>query len=119
MNQDYDKKNLLRETIDVLAENGKTPADVQWCGSPQFGSFTWDEFAALADVEYDSGFGGAEVATDLMVVGDGWWLQRGEYDGSEWWDFLAPVVRPERRVPRRLVGGLWPNLTDMDAGDDD
>jgi hypothetical protein len=38
-------------------------------------------------VNYDDGFGGNEIPLSLVVVGDDWWLERGEYDGSEWWEF--------------------------------
>ena len=80
--------NLLEETLEVLAKFGKTPKDVRWVGSAD-GEFaiTWDEFVKIADVEYNDGFGAQEVAEDLVVVGDDWWLERREYDGSEWWEF--------------------------------
>lgn len=38
-------------------------------------------------INYDSGYGSAEIREDLLIVGDGWWLERDEYDGSEWWVF--------------------------------
>ena len=28
-----------------------------------------------------------EVAEDLVVVGDNWWIERHEYDGNEWWEY--------------------------------
>ena len=49
-------ETLLKETIRVLREYDKTPADVKWCGSKSFGWFTWDEFASVADRDY--GFSG-------------------------------------------------------------
>jgi hypothetical protein len=52
--------NLLRETIHAIETRGKRVADVQWVGGAQYW-MTWDEFAALADQDYDEGFGGAEV----------------------------------------------------------
>jgi hypothetical protein len=87
--------NLLEETVEVLTENGKTPADVQWVGSPA-GWFTWEEFVAVAEhANYSAGFGSAQVAQDLVVVGDGFWLERAEYDGSEWWAFKTTIARPK------------------------
>lgn len=38
-------------------------------------------------INYDNGYGSAEIREDLLIVGDGWWLERDEYDGSEWWVF--------------------------------
>ncbi len=91
-------RNLLEETLERMKLRGKLPHDVRWVGLAQ-GEFSpvgsWDDFAKLAAVvDYDSGFGGQVVARDLVVVGDGWWLERGEYDGSEWWSFKSLPVLP-------------------------
>lgn len=37
---------------------------------------------------YDSGFGGQELFGTVWLK-DGKWLDRGEYDGSEWWELRA------------------------------
>lgn len=35
------------------------------------------------------------MATDLVIAyGDGQRMQRGEFDGSEYWAFLRPFVEP-------------------------
>lgn len=110
-------ETLLQETVEALKEAGKTPVDVLWVGTAGEW-FTWAEFAAVADVEYDPGYGSAEVATNLVVVFEGGWLERGEYDGSEWWDIKVPPTRPEQHVaPERVVGGLWPSLKDGVLGE--
>lgn len=49
--------------------------------------FSWLKFAKLADNMYDSGYGIAEVKRDIRIMGDKWWLERAEYDGSEWWEY--------------------------------
>jgi hypothetical protein len=92
--------NLLTETIEALKP--REPKDVLWVGTRDVW-FTWDEFAAIADVEYDAGFGAPEVAQDLLVVGNGWWMSRGEYDGSEWWDIHVPPTRPSRQAPPKSL----------------
>lgn len=91
-----DQRNLLQETLAMLNENGKTPEAVRWVGALD-GSIvgTWAEFAALADRDYDAGFGTNEVDLSLAVVGDDWWLMRSEYDGSEEWLFME--------LPRRQL----------------
>ena len=38
-------------------------------------------------INSDSGYGSAEIREDLVIVGKDWWLERDEYDGSEWWAF--------------------------------
>lgn len=95
--------NLLQETIQVLHKNNKTTADVVWVGSPNYTSISWLEFASLADIEYDAGYGASKVATDLVVVGKDFWLSRGEYDGSEWWAFNTLPIRPENYKPVQAV----------------
>jgi hypothetical protein len=88
-----DTRNLLAETVAFIEKMEHTVSDVRWVGNDRYW-LTWDEFAAIADVEYDSGFGGAEVPQSLMVVGDDWWLERHEYDGSEWWEYKMMPVKP-------------------------
>lgn len=108
--------NLLEETLKVLADNGKTPDDVEWVGSVSFGWFSWDDFAGLANKTYNSGFGGQEVASDLVVAGKNWWLERHDYDGSEWWEYKEQPQRPnEHRIPQHVVRGssLWETLEEM------
>lgn len=104
-------RNLLHETIEDLGYHEKQPADVRWVGNRDFW-FTWAEFTALADRTYNAGFGGQEVATDLLVVGDDWWLERHEYDGSEWWEYKSTPVKPaDHAVPTALIRtGLWEAL---------
>lgn len=87
-------RNLLKETIDDLAENGKTLDGVALVGCKDF-MIPMDEFLRLADINYDDGYGGTEVADDLVVVGDGWWLERHDYDGSEWWEYKEQPKAPD------------------------
>jgi|SRR6267143_1107027 len=94
--------NLLQETLETLKAAGKTVSDVAWV---RFGKDTefqcsWADFAAAADFTYDNGYGGAEIDRSLKIVGADWWLERGEYDGSEWWEFKTLPTKPELpRVP--------------------
>lgn len=98
--------NLLEETLSVLTRNGKTESDIRWLGSVEV-KISWDNFVNLADVEYDNGFGSQEIATDLIIVGDDWWLERAEYDGSEWWSFRTKPKEPEEFVEvLRLTSSL-------------
>lgn len=105
-----DERNLLHETISFLMSEGRAPADVRWIGNTD-AWFDWEAFARLADRTYDSGFGGQEIAEDLLVVGDNWWLERHEYDGSEWWEYKSTPTKPTRHdVPTSLQPGLWSKL---------
>jgi hypothetical protein len=72
--------NLLQETKEAIASSGHTESDIVFIGSESsWHQCTWAEFCALADVEYDAGFGASHVAQDLIVVfGDGQKLWRDE-----------------------------------------
>jgi len=96
--------NLLKETIEALKKHGKTPEDVLWVGSKD-GEYaiSWKEFEEIADVEYDNGYGAAEIAYDLVVVGENWWLERKDYDGKEWWEYMEPPKRQADAKPFRRV----------------
>jgi hypothetical protein len=87
-------RNLLAETIEILALNNLTGKDVEWVGN-SFGSYSidWATFESIANVEYYESYGGQEIAEELVVVGKDWWLERHEYDGSEWWEFKRLPIR--------------------------
>lgn len=102
--------NLLAETLEIMKIHNKSPIDVRWVGvlDPAYlrvirigeefvGS--WDDFQKWADFEYNDGYGGAEVNAHLHIVGDNWWLERGEYDGSEWWEFKTLPLKPNEGSP--------------------
>lgn len=76
--------NLWDETIECLAHHNLTWNDVQYVAG-RFFRITKENFEEVArNTNYDVGYGSAEVAHDLMLVGSNWWLVRAEYDGSEW-----------------------------------
>lgn len=115
-------QNLLKETEESIASSGHTPADIVFIGSEESGHCcTWEQFRALANRNYDSGYGSPEVATDLIIVfSDGQKLWRGEYDGSEWWEFSTPFKMPEKSLPiSNLFGGLWNDLADCNKPEED
>ena len=101
--------NLLKETIEVLQENGKGVADILWCGSAD-GKYAigWDEFAKIANIDYDEGYGGNEIVSDLVIVGEDFWLTRGEYNGSEWWNFnTIPIKKPLNKSFSKVKCDKW------------
>ena len=46
------------------------------------------------DVVYDNGFGSQHLF-GYVLFSDNTWLSRGEYDGSEWWDYNYPPTVEE------------------------
>ena len=102
--------NLLEETKDILEEKGLSINDIKWVGTRKYRIGT-EDFLTLANVFYDDGYGAPEVATDLIVVGEYWWLERHEYDGAEWWEFKTFPPMPEKEIKvRTLIGGMWDTL---------
>lgn len=99
--------NLKQETLDILKTHNKTPEDIQfvsigdnWC--------TFEEFLAVADFEYDEGYGGVEIDDTICLVGHDFWLgqdfwfERNSYDGSEWWEFKkSPVKQGQHIIPNK------------------
>lgn len=79
--------NLLQETKDCIECIEKSINDIIYIGDLEGNCCTWQEFEVMSDFDYNDGYGGAEVLTDLVIIfNNGTWLERGEYDGSEWWD---------------------------------
>lgn len=85
--------NLKEETLQALKDCGKTIEDVLWIGNGEV-RLPIDAFLKAANRLYDDGYGGVEVIQSLVIVGDNWWLERGEYDGSEWWEFKTLPCQP-------------------------
>ena len=79
-----EKYNDDTDTVNVEAELkvGFTKAD-------------YDNFIKKLDVEYDDGYGSQELFGTVWLK-DGTWMDRGEYDGSEWWNHqVCPDVPKE------------------------
>lgn len=84
--------NLLKETIEELEKNGETLEDVLFTICD--GRLVTAKLVKFLDVDYDDMWGVNEVNLSLMIVGEDWWLERHEYDGSEWWEFKRLPPKP-------------------------
>lgn len=89
--------NFKEETLDILEEHGKTWDDVKFIQTSEWQVASKFDFLVHMDFEYDNGFGGARIPLDLIIAGTDWWLERGEYDGSEWWEFKQ-MPKPLERI---------------------
>ena len=52
-------------------------------------TYTQEQYAKFMlslDFTYDNGYGGQELDGKIWFK-DGTWADRGEYDGSEWWNY--------------------------------
>lgn len=113
--------NLLKETEEVLKSYNLSWDDVSWVGGDDF-SIPLEDVPRVFDVDYDEGFGAAEIAIDLKIVGDNWWLERREYDGSEWWALVTMPLKPLKEEKIFKVKGGFGNwfltLKGMNFGED-
>lgn len=91
--------NLLKETLQCLDTNGKSPSDVKYVVSFQLVT-DWKSFERNANFYYNNGYGHNEISLNLKIVGDNWWLEREEYDGSEWWEFKTKPYLDEFRTAK-------------------
>lgn len=114
--------NLFEETDRKIHEvAGKTWGDITWIGISDKTEM-WDdatnsyipipacefdiwEFIEVANtIEYDAGYGTQEINKHLVIVfEDGSWLERAEYDGSEWWEYKDTPQRPGKHRDGRSI----------------
>lgn len=104
--------NLLEETLEIFFEKGVDSKDIEWIGGFDY-ECTWEEFKVLADREYDAGFGGQEVASNLVIVFKDFWLGREEYDGAENWAVYEKPDRPTNPKKIEHLFGGWSTLSDI------
>jgi hypothetical protein len=57
----------------------------------------YDVFLHFLDREYHNGYGGQELFGTIWFENDRW-SDRGEYDGSEWWDYHTCPSIPESLI---------------------
>ena len=100
--------NFYEETIFTLECHGKTTNDILWIGKYVHDGITkfehkgktTDEFMReLFNFNYDNSYGGEVICTELMIVGKtDWWMDRREYDGSEWWEYHTKPSYPDTKI---------------------
>ena len=112
--------NLLEETKNILAMHDKSIIDIEWIGSHDFKVNKHKALYIFDKTDYDSGYGSQKVAKDLLVVGDHWWLERHEYDGSEWWEYKELPTAPDKELRiNKVAGGLWDTLGEINEVQED
>lgn len=87
--------NLASETNEILRMYHYTIEDISWIGCEDF-CISIDEFFDIAaKTYYHNGFGRPEIPGDFIIaLKDGSWFSRGEYDGSEWWQYNSRPQKP-------------------------
>lgn len=106
--------NLWTETVEFLEKYDKTLDDVLYIQGDDF-EITKENFEKVAKkTDYDGGYGAQHVATDLVLVGEDWWIERHEYDGAEWWEFKSiPKKKKYMKNITKLGVGMWDTLEEM------
>ena len=70
----WDDNDSYVQPAPILLKEGYTPEE-------------YKEFLQKLNFEYDAGYGGQELYGTVWLMEDNTWLERGEYDGSEWWEY--------------------------------
>lgn len=86
-------RNAKEEFVKKVVPRGKVKCAVIQCHGtqvtlePDYSKEEFGEFIdALSHIDYHEGYGGQELF-GLVWMADGTWFTRGEYDGSEWWEY--------------------------------
>jgi len=116
-------KNAKQEFLDIIKNYKLIAAEItfgdtysgenKYLLKPLYNQKDYDNFLLSIDKEYNNGYGGQELF-GVIFCEDGVWMQRGEYDGSEWWDiyqypdmrnsFSEPdVLRYERNRKLKII----------------
>lgn len=87
--------NLGDEVMELLNHYGYDRTDIDWIGNYEFRVSTNWFFSVAEDTDYDNGYGMALIPYDLIIVmNDGCWFSRHEYDGKEWFTINRPPAKP-------------------------
>ena len=101
--------NLGSETVKKLGNYGYNVQDIEWIGNRDFTIPIHEFFEVARHTNYNNGYGIANIPRDLIIVlKDGCWFSRGEYDGSEWWEYNVPPHRPYHRKHLMVKNFLEP-----------
>ena len=109
------KLNFLQETEETFAKYGYNWDDVAFIAGEDF-SISVENFREVAAfANYNAGYGAQEIVEDIIIVfKDNTWLTRDEYDGSEWWRYHTPPLKPdfEKHIDYLCVGQFNEHLQD-------
>lgn len=111
--------SLWDETVGFLESEGYCEGDIYAIFGDKF-QVTLENFREVAQkTHYNSGYGSQEVACDLVIMlVDGKWLRRTEYDGKEEWTLEQVPEIPSRveaiKTLAREFGGELADLNGLD-----
>ena len=82
------------QNVAILLKVGYTDADLK-------------EFLGYLDFNYDSGYGGQRLFGTVWFKNN-IWAERGEYDGSEWWEIRSIPGIPKELLPLLVADSSEP-----------
>ena len=88
------KYELLKHIADREVKYVQINHELNWGDSNIKIEGTLEEVLPRLDFDYDSGYGSQELFGTIWY-NDGSWSDRGEYDGSEWWQYQKCPPLPE------------------------
>ena len=85
--------NLRKETLEALerVDSEVVAYNFRHYNILSFHSGIGDIDFSLLDFEYDNGYGSKEIYAYILFA-DGSWLERSEYNGSEWYTHIVPMT---------------------------
>ena len=88
--------NFGKETRDVLIDHGYNITDIYWIGNLEYCLDIMDFFDNADKCDYENGYGSLHIPIDIVIVmKDGSYFSRREYDGSEWWYYNKVSTKPK------------------------
>ena len=102
--------NARQELLTILDNIDKTPSDISWMlvYTADYSDIS-EAFTSIdqLDFTYDSGYG-TQKLFGVVFFNNNTWLERGEYDGSEWWDYITtPTLEQWRERYNHDKGFIW------------
>lgn len=102
--------NAYIEMIEILDEIDKKIDDIKivyvWHETFYEIDKRYNTVDSLKELYYDSGYGIQEVF-GYIIFKDNTWLERHEYDGSEWWEYKDINKIFERIGKLKCKNGVW------------
>ena len=99
-------RNAKEEFLDAISDRAKLKCAIIQSEDDNFtleitkvlkcnyNQLEYEQFINSLNYEYDDGYGGQNLFGKVWFE-DGTWCERGEYDGSEWWEFQCLPTIPE------------------------
>lgn len=96
--------NFYDETYKAIVDSNHTIDDIDFFSMVIMDNrkevqFSFDDFKRNSNFYYDNGFGTAVINLSLKIIfKDGTFMERREYDGSEWWEFVQIPKKDKSKV---------------------